>query len=163
MQWTIDLVGPMLTALAKKEMMIVVIDYFTKWIKAEALSFTKVANVERFIWKNIICRFNCPQSIVTDNGTQFVGRQITAFLEKYGIKQPFFEHYVPDICSQATSLTSTEGKLLLEYKPHGVFSSVMSSTYAHRRQALSPLQTSYSLSTNSMKPFFEHYVLGIYS
>ena len=84
MQWAIDLVGPMPTAPANKEMMIVATDYFTKWIEAEALSSTKEADVERFIWKNIICRFGCPQSIVTDNGTQFVGRQITAFFTKYG-------------------------------------------------------------------------------
>ncbi|CAL9019858.1 unnamed protein product [Prunus brigantina] len=67
MQWAIDLVGPMPTAPAHKEMMIVATDYFTKWIEAEALSSTKEADVERFIWKNIICRFGCPQSIVTDN------------------------------------------------------------------------------------------------
>ncbi|CAL8119223.1 unnamed protein product [Prunus armeniaca] len=48
-------------------MMIVATDYFTKWIEAETLSSTKEADVERFIWKNIICRFGCPQSIVTDN------------------------------------------------------------------------------------------------
>ncbi|KAL6273710.1 hypothetical protein ACE6H2_024402 [Prunus campanulata] len=87
MQWAIDLVGPMPMAPAQKEMMIVATDYFTKWIEAEALSSTKEADVERFIWKNIICRFGCPQSIVTDNGTQFVGRQIIAFFAKYGIKQ----------------------------------------------------------------------------
>ncbi|KAI5338348.1 hypothetical protein L3X38_017619 [Prunus dulcis] len=87
MEWATDLVGPMPTAHANKEMMIVATDYFTKWIEAEALSSTKEADVEWFIWKNIICRFDCPQSIVTDNGTQFVGRQITAFLAKYGIKQ----------------------------------------------------------------------------
>ncbi|CAL8990977.1 unnamed protein product, partial [Prunus brigantina] len=75
------------TAPANKEMMIVATDYFTKWIEAEALSSTKEADVERFIWKNIICIFGCPQSIVTDNGTQFVGRHITAFFAKYGIKQ----------------------------------------------------------------------------
>ncbi|CAL2246249.1 unnamed protein product [Prunus armeniaca] len=68
-------------------MIIVATDYFTKWIKAEALSSTKEANVEQFIWKNIICIFGWPQLIVIDNGTQFVGRQTTAFLVKYGIKQ----------------------------------------------------------------------------
>ncbi|KAI5312418.1 hypothetical protein L3X38_041591 [Prunus dulcis] len=68
MQWAIDLVGPLPPAPAKKEMMIVATDYFTKWIEAEALSSTKEADVERFIWRNIICRFGCPQSLVTDNG-----------------------------------------------------------------------------------------------
>ena len=84
MQWAIDLVGPLPPAPAKKEMMIVATDYFTKWIEAEALS-TKEADVERFIWRNIICRFGCPQSLVTDNGSQFIGKQITAFFAKHNI------------------------------------------------------------------------------
>ncbi|CAL2231123.1 unnamed protein product [Prunus armeniaca] len=46
MQWAIDLVGPLPPAPAKKEMMIVATDYFTKWIEAEALSSTKEADVE---------------------------------------------------------------------------------------------------------------------
>ncbi|CAL2260095.1 unnamed protein product [Prunus armeniaca] len=87
MQWAIDLVGPLPPAPAKKEMMIVATDYFTKWIEAEALSSTKEADVERFIWRNIICRFGCPQSLVTDNGSQFIGKHITAFFAKYKIKQ----------------------------------------------------------------------------
>lgn len=66
--------------------MIAAIDYFTKWIEVEALSSTKEANVELFVWKNIICRFDCPQSSVTDNGSQFIDKQITAFFAKYGIK-----------------------------------------------------------------------------
>ncbi|KAI5318334.1 hypothetical protein L3X38_038042 [Prunus dulcis] len=49
MQWVIDLVGLMPPALAKKEMLIIATDYFTKWIKAEALSSTKEVDVERFI------------------------------------------------------------------------------------------------------------------
>ncbi|CAL8082896.1 unnamed protein product [Prunus armeniaca] len=76
MQWAIDLVGPMPTALAKKEMMIVATDYFTKWIEAEALSSTKKADVEWFIWRNIICRFGYPQLLVTDNASQFIDKQI---------------------------------------------------------------------------------------
>ncbi|KAI5316374.1 hypothetical protein L3X38_036081 [Prunus dulcis] len=64
---------------------------FMQWaidlIEAEALSSTKEDDVERFIWRNIICRFGCPQSLVTDNDSQFIGKQITAFFKKYGIKQ----------------------------------------------------------------------------
>ncbi|KAI5339157.1 hypothetical protein L3X38_018429 [Prunus dulcis] len=78
---------PMPTAPAKKEMMIVAIENFIKWINAETLSSTKEVDVERFIWRNIICRFGCPQSLVTNNGSQFIGEHITAFFKKYGIKQ----------------------------------------------------------------------------
>ncbi|CAL8133960.1 unnamed protein product [Prunus armeniaca] len=49
MQWAIDLVGPMPPEPTKKDMMIVAPNYFTKWIKAKALSFTKEVDFERFI------------------------------------------------------------------------------------------------------------------
>ncbi|KAI5335180.1 hypothetical protein L3X38_025313 [Prunus dulcis] len=78
MQWVIDQVGPLPSAPAKKDMIIVATDYFTKWIEAEALSSTKEVDVERFIWRNIICWFSCPQSLVTNNGSQFIGKEITA-------------------------------------------------------------------------------------
>ena len=66
MQWVSDIVGLLPPVPAKKNMMIVPTDYFTKWIEAETLSSIKEADVERFIWRNIICRFGCPQSLVTD-------------------------------------------------------------------------------------------------
>ncbi|BFG30100.1 hypothetical protein CerSpe_163740 [Prunus speciosa] len=49
MQWAIDLVGPLLLAHAKNEMMIVVTDYFTKWMEPKAQSSTKEADMDRFI------------------------------------------------------------------------------------------------------------------
>lgn len=49
MQWAIDLVGPMPLALAKKDMMIVATNYFTKWIKANDLSSTKESDMEQFV------------------------------------------------------------------------------------------------------------------
>ncbi|CAL9011158.1 unnamed protein product, partial [Prunus brigantina] len=41
---------PMPPAPTKKDMMIVATNYFTKWIKPKALSFTKEVDFERFIW-----------------------------------------------------------------------------------------------------------------
>ena len=48
--------------------LIVAIDYFTKWVEAELLAKITEANCTNFIFKNIICRFGLPHSIVTDNG-----------------------------------------------------------------------------------------------
>ncbi|KAI5349971.1 hypothetical protein L3X38_002862 [Prunus dulcis] len=96
------------TASTKKEMMIVAIDYFTKWIKAEALSSTKDAYIERFIWKNIICRFGCSQLIVTE---KFLGKQITVFLANYCIKQ----HLSTPIYRQGNGQTEASNKIVLHY------------------------------------------------
>ncbi|KAI5352219.1 hypothetical protein L3X38_005110 [Prunus dulcis] len=95
---------------AKKDMMIVVTYYFTKWIEAEILSFTKEADLEQFIWKNIISWFGCLQLLVTDNGSQFIGKQITIFFANYGIKQPLSTLGYP----QGNSQAEASNKIMLD-------------------------------------------------
>ena len=67
-KWVIDLIGPLPTARAQAKFIIVVIDYFTKWVEAEPLSTIFEAKCMNFIWRNIICWFGVPHSIVTENG-----------------------------------------------------------------------------------------------
>lgn len=47
------------------------VDYFSKWIEAEALSRITVKVVLQFLWKNIICRYGISQKLINDNGRQF--------------------------------------------------------------------------------------------
>ena len=47
------------------------IDYFTKWVETEALATITEAKIQSFVWKNIICRFGIPRTIISDNGRQF--------------------------------------------------------------------------------------------
>ena len=42
-----------------------------------------------FIWKNIICRFGVPHSIVTDNGKQFDNPALKEMCQKLGIHKLF--------------------------------------------------------------------------
>ena len=73
-QWGIDIVGPFPIAPAQKKLLLVATDYFSKWIEAEAFASIKDRDVTRFIWKNIVCRFGIPRTIVSDNGPQFDSR-----------------------------------------------------------------------------------------
>ncbi|KAI5352072.1 hypothetical protein L3X38_004963 [Prunus dulcis] len=50
---------------------VVAVDYFTKWVKAEALATITAARMEDFIWTHICCRFGIPYAIITDYGRQF--------------------------------------------------------------------------------------------
>ena len=47
--------------------LLVAIDYFTKWVEVEALSTITEAKIQSFVWKNIICKFGIPWTIVSDN------------------------------------------------------------------------------------------------
>ena len=70
-KWGVDLIRPLLEGKYKMKFAIVVINYYTKWVKAEPLPKAIEARITNFIWKNIICRFSIPHSLVLDNGTQF--------------------------------------------------------------------------------------------
>ena len=63
-QWGIDIVGPLSTAPAQKMLLLVATDYFSKWIEAEVFASIKNKEVIQFIWKNIVCRFGIPRTIV---------------------------------------------------------------------------------------------------
>ena len=50
---------------------VVAIDYFTKWVKAEAVASIMPVKIKEFIYKNIVCRYGVLYTIVSDNKTQF--------------------------------------------------------------------------------------------
>ena len=63
--------GPFPIAVRKLKFLVVGIDYFTKWVEAEALATTTEKNVRSFVWKNIICRYSIPRVLVSENKKQF--------------------------------------------------------------------------------------------
>ena len=85
-QLGIGIVGQLPTALAQKKLLLVATDYFSKWVEAEAFSSIKDRDVTQFIWKNIVCRFGIPKSIVFDNCPQFDSRVYRNFCQELKIK-----------------------------------------------------------------------------
>ena len=75
-------------SLTKKQLrfLIVVIDYFTKWVEVEPVTMIGEAKVTSFVWKNIICRFGVPHVIKSDNGKQFDNPKFQKFCQDLGIK-----------------------------------------------------------------------------
>nr|GEW70704.1 reverse transcriptase domain-containing protein [Tanacetum cinerariifolium] len=57
--------------LGKVKFLIMAMDYFTKWIEARQVATITGAQVKKFVWDNIVCRFGLPGEIVSDNGKQF--------------------------------------------------------------------------------------------
>ena len=81
------MVEPLPTAPTQKKLLLVAIDYFSKWIEAKAFASIKDKEVIQFIWKNIMYRFGIPQSIVTDNGSQFDSQVYRNFCSELKIKK----------------------------------------------------------------------------
>jgi ribonuclease HI len=85
-QWGLDIVGQLPTAPGGFKFLITATDYFSKWVEAEPLVTTTEADVRRFVWRNIVTRFGVPYAIVSDNGSQFVGKELTGLCEEFGIR-----------------------------------------------------------------------------
>ncbi|XP_019414570.1 PREDICTED: uncharacterized protein LOC109326333 [Lupinus angustifolius] len=100
-RWGMDILGPFPQAAGQLKFLIVAVDYFTKWIEAEALATITSANIQKFTWRNIITRFGIPSAIVTDNGTQFANRKFQALLLGLHIKQHFTSVEHPQTNGQA--------------------------------------------------------------
>ena len=88
-QWGIDIMGPLPQGKRQVRFLLVAIDYFTKWVEAEALATITETKVQNFVWKNILCRFGIPRTIISDNGRQFDSHEFTLFSSSLGIKNKY--------------------------------------------------------------------------
>jgi transposase InsO family protein len=83
--WGADLVGPFKKAKGGFTHIFRALNKFTKWAEAKpAASITAAKAVE--LIKEIMYRFGVPNTIITDNGTQFTAREFQNFCADSGIK-----------------------------------------------------------------------------
>ena len=108
-QWGINIVGLLPQGKGQVKFLLVVIDYFTKWVEAEALAMITEARIRSFVWKNIICRFRIPLAIISDNGRQFDSQGFREFCSNFGIKNQFSSPRHP----QANGQTEVTNRTLL--------------------------------------------------
>ena len=69
--------------------LLIAIDYFMKWVEAEALAMINEAKVQNFVWKNIVCRFEIPRTIISNNSRQFDSNGFRPFYLSLGIKNKY--------------------------------------------------------------------------
>ncbi|GJU50194.1 reverse transcriptase domain-containing protein [Tanacetum coccineum] len=104
----IDIAGPFLEGPGKVKLLIVAIDYFIKWIEAKPVTAITRAQIKKFVWNNIVCRFGLPREINTDNEKQFRDNPFKDWCEKLCIRQCFASVKHP----QANGLVERENRSL---------------------------------------------------
>ncbi|XP_024537806.1 uncharacterized protein LOC112348815 [Selaginella moellendorffii] len=82
-------------------------DYVTKWVEAEAFTEDMAKKVARFLYKNIIMRFDCPLELVSDQGMHFINAVIIALIAKYGISHQRSTPYHPRANNQVERTNMT--------------------------------------------------------
>ncbi|XP_071916134.1 uncharacterized protein [Coffea arabica] len=88
-QWGVDLLGLFPRGPGGYEYVVVAVDYFTKWVEAEPLNIISSRAVQKFLWRNIVCRFGIPRVLVSNNGRQFADSSLQSWCSELGIRQHF--------------------------------------------------------------------------
>jgi ribonuclease HI/transposase InsO family protein len=83
--WGMDIVGPLRKAPEGYTHLLVAINKFSKWVEVRPITNLRAEQVVTF-FTNIVYRFGVPNSIITDNGSQFTGRKFLEFCDKFHIR-----------------------------------------------------------------------------
>jgi transposase InsO family protein len=82
--WGLDIVGPLRKAPGVHTHLLVVVDKFSKWIDARPITNLRAEQAVSF--NDTIHWFGVPNSIITDNGSQFTDRKFLEFCDKHHIR-----------------------------------------------------------------------------
>ena len=111
--WGLGFVGPINPNSSKgHKFILTAVEYFSKWAEAVPLRRQTSECVAQFVKENIICRFDIPQKLVTDNGTPFMGDQLTKLCEKYQIQMVQSSPYNPQSNGQVESFNKILKQML---------------------------------------------------
>jgi ribonuclease HI/transposase InsO family protein len=82
--WGLDMVGPLRKAPGGFTHILVAINKFSKWVEVRPISSLRSEQAVLF-FTDIVHRFGVPNSIITDNDTQFTGKKFLEFCDSYHI------------------------------------------------------------------------------
>jgi transposase InsO family protein len=83
--WGLDIVGPLRKAPGGFTHPLVAIDKFSKWVEVRPITNLRAEQAVTF-FTDIVYWFGVPNSIITDNGSQFTGRKFLEFSDKFHIR-----------------------------------------------------------------------------
>ena len=67
----------------QKVFLLIVTDYFSKWVEAEALRRITDLQIRKFLRTYVITSFGVPHEIITDNGPQFTSHNFKDFCKDW--------------------------------------------------------------------------------
>ena len=91
----IDSLGPLKKSWSGNYHVLVVTDWFTKWVELFALPDIKAETVARTLVHEIISRYGAPKEILSDNGPEFSNKLLKAICELCNTTKIYSTPYAP--------------------------------------------------------------------
>ena len=86
---------------------ITAVEYVTKWAEAEPIETCSSEVATKFIYENIITRFRCPLTLISDQGTHFINKTIKNLTDQFHIDHRRSTAYHPQSNGAIESFNKT--------------------------------------------------------
>lgn len=83
---SVDLLGPLPRSKKGNQHLLVVTDWFTKFVLVQPLAKATAAAVVRFMENQVFLLFGVPQIIICDNGVQFISKEFKKLTDDYHVQ-----------------------------------------------------------------------------
>lgn len=108
----IDLMGPMNETERYNRYILVVQDYFTKWVEAYPLPDEQAVTVAEVLVAQWVCRFGAPQVLHSDQGSNFQSEVFQRMCQLLGVEKTNTTPFRPQSDGQVERFNATLQKIL---------------------------------------------------
>ena len=107
--WAIDFIGPFPIPAKKTgaRYIISTVEYVTKWAEAEPVNTCSSEIAAKFIYENIITRFRCPLTLISNQGTHFINKIIKTLTDQFQIDHRQSTTYHPQSNGEIEAFNKT--------------------------------------------------------
>jgi hypothetical protein len=106
----IDVVGPLTRTVRNNRYILILTDYFTRWVEAYPIPKQDAKTIATIFLNEIICRHGAPEKVITDRGKAFMSEIIREIEDQMNIKGIQTTPYHP----QTNGLTERVNRTLVE-------------------------------------------------
>ncbi|KAI2663134.1 Transposon Ty3-G Gag-Pol polyprotein [Labeo rohita] len=90
-----DIMGPFPRSTRQNEYLLVIVDYFSKWVEVFPMRNAKATTIVRILLEEIFTRWGTPAFIVSDRGTQFTSKLLEQLCKQWQVTQKLTMAYHP--------------------------------------------------------------------
>lgn len=90
---SMDFVGPLARTTQQNTVMLVVTDWFSKFVSIFPLRMAKAKKVVEILEKDIFLVYGVPEIVIMDNGRQFVSKELMKLFKEYNICKIWYNSY----------------------------------------------------------------------
>lgn len=116
----VDVVGPLPVSSDGNKYILSMVDDLTKFVEFAPMADQTAETVAKTLFENILCRYNIPKKLVTDNGANFVGRVFIQLCKLLGVKKLRTTAYHPqsNLVERQHSTLGNYLRSFVKSKPH---------------------------------------------